>query len=201
MEIGGRREGWEKKGTRPRAQSKTRHKSKMVWQHVTFGFSVLVSNRGAKLFSSRAKPLLRLDVLIVLISCCLSSITQKSRINHSVNINQGAESWRAGNSFREKEGIHSHTAWQTETVLNLSISFKGSSHGMVGTDQIFTGRVTCYWSCNPCLYSFTSNFSESDGMNFRYYCETHRLKQDYCLYYKKNSFSFNKCYKYQIHVF
>lgn len=126
MEIaGGRREGWEKrrrekeKGTWPKVQMKTRHKSKMAWKHGTFGLTVLLSNQRAKLFFSRPQPLLRLDVLIVLISCCLSNITQKSQINHGVNINQGAESWRAGNTFREKERIHSHMAWQTGQLLSV----------------------------------------------------------------------------------
>lgn len=168
----------------------------MPWKHGTFGLSVLLSNRGAKLFSSRAQPLLRLDVLIVLISCCLSSITLKSQINHCVNINQGAESWRAGNSFREKEGIHSHTAWQTgpllnqttqkckqslEKVLRLSISLKGSPHRIWGTDQIFTRCVTCFWPCNPYLYSFSTIFSEYDAMNFRYHCK--KISKDFWFHY------------------
>lgn len=127
MEIGRRRESWKRRGreretgTWSKVQLKTRHKSNMAWKHGTSGLSVLLSSRGV-LFSSRARPHLRLDVLIVLIRCCLSSITQKSQINHCVNINQGAQSRRAGNSFRETEGIHSHTAWQTgqqEKALNL----------------------------------------------------------------------------------
>lgn len=144
--LGGKREEREK-GVWAKVPPKTRHKSKMAWKHATFGLSVLLSRRGAKLFSCRAQALLSLDVLIVLISCCCSSITQKSQINHCVNINRAAESWRAGNSFREKEGIHTHAVWQTgqlENVLNLSISFKRSSHRIWGTDQIFTRCVICF---------------------------------------------------------
>lgn len=129
----------------------------MAWKHGTFGLSVLLSSRGAKLFPRWAQPLLRLDVLMVLITCCLSCITQKSQINHCVNINQGAESRRAGNSFRGREGIHSHTAWQTEQlekVLHLSITWKGRSHRILGADQIFTRCATCFCSSNPYLYSF-----------------------------------------------
>lgn len=111
--LGGKREEREK-GVWAKVPPKTRHKSKMAWKHATFGLSVLLSRRGAKLFSCRAQPLRSLDVLIVLISCCCcSGITQKSQINHCVNINRAAESWRAGNSLREKEGIHTHAVWQT----------------------------------------------------------------------------------------
>lgn len=45
---------------------------------------------------------------VLLITCCLSTITQKSRINPGVNINPGAESCRAGDFGKQKE--FSHTA-------------------------------------------------------------------------------------------
>lgn len=64
-----------------------------------------------------------LDVLIEpLITCCCASVTQKSKINHRVNINHAAPGRRAGNSFKagvwrggrkmEKKGF-THTAGQT----------------------------------------------------------------------------------------
>lgn len=133
IEIGGRRLAERKEGRRvkkgawPKVQPQTRHKSKMVWKHDTFGLSVLVSKRGAKLFSTEALLLLSLDVLIVLISCCCSSITQKSQINRCVNINQVAESRRAGNSFREKEGIHSLTEFDKQDKWSKSLTFRSVS--------------------------------------------------------------------------
>ena len=92
------------KGTWPEVQPSSRHKSKMAWKHGTFGLSLFCfPTEGPNCSLAERRPLLRLDVLMELISCCLSCISQKSQINQGVNINQAAESCRAGNSFREKE--------------------------------------------------------------------------------------------------
>lgn len=45
---------------------------------------------------------MRIDVLMALISCCLSSISNRSQISHGININQGTERQRAGKVFQGK---------------------------------------------------------------------------------------------------